>query len=64
MLFSSFGECCVDDVNASHSAANDMIIHFGKCCFSTSSHSVAKPEKEILYILNDPSVSLPFNWGD
>jgi hypothetical protein len=28
-----------------------MIIHFGKCCLSTSSFSKIKPEKEMLYVL-------------
>lgn len=50
-IISSYGECCVDDVNASHSDKNDMIIHFGKCCLSTSSNY--KPNKEILYVLNN-----------
>ena len=61
-LYSSYAECCVDDVNASHLNSNDLIIHFGRFCLSTSSHTVMlqrKPEeekkeikyKEILYVL-------------
>ena len=44
----SFGECCVDDVNASHLTSNDMIVHFGPCCLSTS--SVRLDGKEIVYV--------------
>ncbi|CDW79232.1 diphthamide biosynthesis protein 2-like [Stylonychia lemnae] len=47
----SYGECCVDDVNASHLNNNDLIIHFGKCCLSTASKSHIRPDKEILYVL-------------
>ena len=35
----SYSECCVDDVNASHADANDVIVKFGRSCFSSSSVS-------------------------
>ena len=35
----SYSECCVDDVNASHAKNNDMIIKFGDSCLSTASLS-------------------------
>jgi hypothetical protein len=43
----------VDDVNASHLTANDLIIHFGKCCLSTASKALTSDalQKEILYVL-------------
>lgn len=44
----SYGECCVDDVNASHLTTNDLIVHFGRCCLSTSSKQGAK---QIVYVL-------------
>eukprot|EP00347_Sterkiella_histriomuscorum_P019811 403340210 len=47
----SFGECCIDDVNASHLNSNDLIIHFGKCCLSTASKSPTRPDKEVLYVI-------------
>jgi diphthamide biosynthesis enzyme Dph1/Dph2-like protein len=31
----SYSECCVDDVNASHAKSNDAIIKFGNSCLST-----------------------------
>ena len=34
-LFSAYGECCIDDVTASHASANDLIVHFGHSCLST-----------------------------
>lgn len=46
--YSSYGECCVDDVNASHLNTNDMIIHFGRCCLSTASEQSGK---QILYVM-------------
>jgi diphthamide biosynthesis enzyme Dph1/Dph2-like protein len=39
----------VDDVNASHLNANDLIVHFGRCCLSTQSKK--EGGKEILYVL-------------
>ena len=42
----SYGECCIDDVTASHAKANDMIVHFGHSCFSTKSFG-----KPIVYVL-------------
>lgn len=33
----SYGECCVDDVAASH-VSTDLIVHFGNSCLSTSSN--------------------------
>lgn len=52
---SSYSECCIDDVNASHAKANDMIIKFGKHCLSTCSRSVQRGEKEIVYVLTNSS---------
>ncbi len=36
----TYSDCCVDDVNAGHLSANDMIIHFGRCCLSTASDAM------------------------
>jgi diphthamide biosynthesis enzyme Dph1/Dph2-like protein len=36
-------------VNASHAACNDLIVHFGKCCLSSSNQ--IKQDKDILYVL-------------
>ena len=52
---SSFGECCVDDVNASHLNANDLIVHFGPCCLSTSSLRI--DGKEIIYVITAPKLT-------
>ena len=49
IYISSYGECCVDDVNASHLSANDMIVHFGRFCLSTASNK--NKDKEIVYVL-------------
>lgn len=40
-------------MNASHLKANDLIIHFGKCCLSTGSKVSAAEwkEKEIVYVV-------------
>jgi diphthamide biosynthesis enzyme Dph1/Dph2-like protein len=53
--YRSFGECCVDDVNASHLNANDLIVHFGPCCLSTS--SLRLDGKEIIYVMTAPKLS-------
>jgi diphthamide biosynthesis protein 2 len=29
----SYGECCVDEVNAEHNAA-DVVVHYGRSCLS------------------------------
>jgi diphthamide biosynthesis enzyme Dph1/Dph2-like protein len=53
----SYGECCIDDVTASHASANDMIVHFGHTCFSTKGNIIAahagseKNVKQLLYVL-------------
>ena len=43
----------MDDVNASHLNANDLIVHFGRCCLSASSvQSLTEVAlKEIIYVL-------------
>ncbi len=38
----------MDDVNASHLSTNDLIVHFGRCCLSTSSK---QGSKQIVYVL-------------
>lgn len=43
-LCRTYSDCCVDDVNASHLTANDMIIHFGRCCLSTASDAMNQVE--------------------
>mmetsp|Transcript_41838 Transcript_41838/g.40191 ORF Transcript_41838/g.40191 Transcript_41838/m.40191 type:complete len:149 (+) Transcript_41838:7-453(+) len=58
----SYGECCIDEVNASHAATNDLIVHFGNTCFSTPSHL---PTKDIIYVLPlspDHNFSLTQEW--
>jgi len=35
----SYAECCIDDVTASHAAANDCIVHFGHSCFSSQNQT-------------------------
>ena len=50
---SSYAECCVDDVNASHAKSNDMIIKFGRHCLSTASKSKQCGNKQILYVLSN-----------
>ena len=45
----------MDDVNASHLTVNDLIVHFGPCCFSTSSHRL--DGKEIVYVMTAPKLS-------
>ena len=56
---SSYGECCIDDVTASHAEANDLIIHFGHCCLSTEFESTFK---QIIYVLPLPSQSAISNF--
>lgn len=63
----AYGECCVDDVTASHASANDMIVHFGHSCLSTdqnmqvvTAESKNKSEEEqkkklIVYMLLTPN---------
>mmetsp|Transcript_24176 Transcript_24176/g.29983 ORF Transcript_24176/g.29983 Transcript_24176/m.29983 type:complete len:85 (-) Transcript_24176:112-366(-) len=45
----SYGECCIDDVTASHAKANDAIVHFGHSCFSTEAQE--SDTKQIVYVL-------------
>ena len=47
----SYSECCIDDVNASHADVNDVIVKFGRSCFSSSSVSKQRPDKHLLYVL-------------
>ena len=47
----SYSECCIDDVNASHARANDAIVKFGQACLSTESKSKQREDKEIIYVL-------------
>jgi len=53
----SYGECCVDDVTASHAKANDAIVHFGHTCFSVESQS-----KQIVYVLHSTPNELAHPW--
>jgi diphthamide biosynthesis enzyme Dph1/Dph2-like protein len=53
----SYSECCIDDVNASHAKANDAIVKFGRACLSTESKSKQKEGKEIIYVLLDSEES-------
>ena len=48
-LFRSYGECCIDDVTASHAKANDLIVHFGHSCFSTETSG--SDTKQIVYVI-------------
>ena len=45
----SYGECCVDDVTASHAANNDCIVHFGHSCLSSDNQQ--QNGKKIFYVL-------------
>jgi hypothetical protein len=42
-------------VNASHLSTNDLIVHFGPCCLSTSSGR--KDGKEIVYVITTPAIT-------
>ena len=52
----SYAECCLDDVTASHAAANDMLVHFGHCCFSSEGKTIegvssnGSCSKSVLYV--------------
>ena len=46
----SYAECCVDDVNASHANDNNLIVKFGPACLSTASKS-RQSEKEFIYVI-------------
>ena len=50
VAISSYGECCIDDVTASHAKANDAIVHFGHCCLSTETETPGV-QKKIIYVL-------------
>ena len=61
-MFSAYGECCIDDVTASHASANDLIVHFGHSCLSTDQsmevvtaeskdRNAEKKQKNIVYML-------------
>lgn len=54
----SYSECCVDDVNASHANANDLIVKFGPTCLSTSSKS-KQSDKEFIYVIGTMSKDAP-----
>lgn len=54
----SYSECCIDDVNASHAKSNDLIIKFGHSCFSTSSVSKQHTDKQFLYVLPDNQIDM------
>ena len=45
----------MDDVNASHLSAYDLIVHFGPCCLSTS--SLRLDGKEIIYVMTSPKLN-------
>ena len=46
----SYAECCVDDVNASHAKNNQLIVKFGPACLSTASKSKLS-DKEYIYVM-------------
>ena len=52
----SYSECCIDDVNASHAKANDMIIKFGDSCLSTASDSKQSEGKKFIYVMKQPTI--------
>ena len=47
----SYGECCIDDVTASHAANNDCIVHFGHTCLSSDNRSQTNTTKQVFYVL-------------
>lgn len=59
----SYSECCIDDVTASHAKANDAIVHFGACCLSTDNEAM-DTTKTIIYVLPTPAPTNPSDWQE
>ena len=57
----SYGECCIDDVTASHAANNDCIVHFGHTCLSSDNRNNAT--KQIFYVLPRAKQTILDNLG-